>query len=776
MEGLTTQEVEYRKNNGLANDEKIKYTRTTKQIILSNIITLFNLLNIALAILVLTTGSIQNITFIGTIVFNTVIAIYQELKAKRILDNIKVTQGEKVTVIRNGEKIEISKEEIVMDDLLYLSSGDSVLVDLEVLKSSSLEVDESVITGESNAIIKRKDDKIMSGSVVTSGSGYAKVISVERNSYASKLVGEASSIKDNSSYLQKTINNILKIITILIIPVGILLFVVQHFFSHQTYSEAVLGTVAGIIGMIPEGLVLLTSIALTAGVIKMTKKNVIIQKLHGIEVLACTDILCLDKTGTITDGTMEVVDSVILNKEINLDEIIANINTEEGNNSTDIALKNKYGVKESLNVTDRVPFSSAKKCSITEIDNTKYYLGALEYITDKKISDYFELTKYIEKGYRIITLSRDSKNNKVEVLAFIIIKDNIRTSAEDTLRYFKEQGVDIKIISGDNPITVSNILRQLNFEGYDKYIEGKDLPTDNKELIKVAKETVVFGRMTPNQKQLVIKALKEDSTVAMIGDGVNDILGLKEADCGIALGSGVSAAKSASEVVLTTSDFSVLPEIVNEGRRVVNNIKRVASMYLIKTTYSLLLSILSIILSYEYPFYPIQLSLISAICVGIPSFFLALEPNYTKVEKNFIIKVFRNALPNGITVVLNIFIVIMFCGVFKQSFEDYRLVIVALTGFITLRLLYTICKPLNLWRKILLIFCTISFFELLILLPDLFLVSKFDILSIVFIGVLGFVDTYIIDFLEELYDKVIIKVRGIINEKREKRKEKNKLA
>lgn len=774
MDGLSKQEVEYRKNNGLANDEKIKYTRTTKEIVLSNTITLFNILNIVLAILVLTTGSIQNITFISTIIFNTIIAIFQELKAKRILDNIKVTKGDKVIAIREGKKVEIAKEEIVMDDLLYLSSGDSILVDLEVIKSINLEVDESVITGESDAIIKRKDDKIMSGSVVTSGNAYAKVISVGKNSYANKLVKEASSIKDNSSYLQKTINKILKIVTILIIPVGILLFVTQYFYSSQTYSEAILGTVAGIIGMIPEGLVLLTSVALTAGVIKMAKKNVIIQKLHGIEVLACTDILCLDKTGTITDGTMEVIANITLNNKINLEEIIANINTEEGNNSTDIALKNKYGVKNNLNITDRIPFSSAKKCSVTEIDGIKYYLGALEYITDKKITDYSELTKYIEEGYRIITLSRDNKN-EVEVLAFIIIKDNIRSSAGDTLRYFKEQGVDIKIISGDNPVTVSNILRGLNFDGYDKYIEGKNLPKDYNELIKVAKEMVVFGRMTPNQKQLVIKALKEDATVAMIGDGVNDILGLKEADCGIALGSGVGAAKSASEVVLTTSDFSVLPSIVNEGRRVVNNIERVASMYLIKTTYSLLLSLLSIVLSYEYPFYPIQLSLISTICVGLSSFFLALEPNYSKVGKAFIAKVFRNALPNGITVVLNIFIVIMFCTIFKQNFESYRIVIVSLTGFITLKLLYTICKPLNLWRKILLIFCSISFFELLILLPDLFLVTKFDIVSIVFITLLGFIDTYIIDFLEEIYDKILLKVRGIKNE-REKRKEKNKLA
>lgn len=773
MEGLTRQEVEYRKNNGLSNDEKVKYTRTTKEIVLSNTITLFNILNIALMVLTLTTGSIQNATFIGTAVFNTIIAIYQELKAKRTLDNIRVTNQEKVTVVRDGKKEEIPKEEIVLGDTLYLSSGDNILVDLEVIKSGSLEVDESIITGESNAIQKKKDDKIMSGSIVTSGTAYAKVVGLTKDSYASSLVKDAASVKDNTSYLQNTINKILKIITFLIVPVGILLFISQYFRSGLTYKEAILSTVAGIIGMIPEGLVLLTSIALTAGVLKMAKKKVLIQKLHGIEILSCTDVLCLDKTGTITDGTMEVVDTVVLNNKINVDEIIANINTEEGNNATDIALKKKYGIKTSLNVTDRIAFSSSKKCSITTINDTKYYLGALEYITDKKLTDYEELTKYILKGYRIITLASGNTNIKVD--AFIILKDNVRASAKDTLNYFKQQDVEIKIISGDNPVTVSNILRQLEFDGYDRFIEGKDLPKDYDELVKIVKEITIFGRMTPNDKQKVIKALKENNTVSMIGDGVNDILALKEADCGIALGSGVGAAKSVSEVVLTNNDFSTLPEIVNEGRRVVNNIERVASMYLIKTTYSLLLSLSSIILSYEYPFYPIQLSLISAICVGIPSFFLALEPNYNKVGKDFIVNVFRNALPNGIMVMLNIFIIIMFCSIFGQDFNNYRLVVVSLTGLITLRLLYTICKPLNLWRKILLIFCSISFFELLILLPDLFLVSKFGIVSIIFILVLGFVDTYVIDFFRELYDKIVNKVRNLKNERKE-RKEKNKLS
>ena len=765
MEGLNRQEVEYRENNGLSNIEKVNYTRSAKQIILSNTITLFNILNISLLILTLTTGSLQNCLFINTMVVNTIIAIYQEFKSKKVLEKIKVTNQNTVTVVREGKKIEIPKEKIVMDDVIYLTSGESALVDMVVIKSSNLEVDESVITGESDAIVKRKNDKIMSGSIVTSGNAYAKVISVGKDNYANNLIKEATSIKDNSSYLQNTINKILKIITFLIVPVGVLLFVSQYFYSGQSYNEAILSTVAGIIGMIPEGLVLLTSIALTAGVIKMAKKNVIVERLHGIEILSCTDVLCLDKTGTITDGTMEVVELIQLDNKDNISDIIANINTEEANNSTDIALKKKYGIKNNLNVQDRIPFSSSKKCSITVIDDIKYYLGALEYITDKNINDYEVLDKYIKKGYRIITLAKE-KNNNIEVLGFIVIKDNIRDNAGDTLRYFKEQGVEIKIISGDNPSTVSNILKQLDFEGYDRYIEGKDLPNDYDKLISVVQDKTIFGRMTPVQKQMVIKALKENNTVSMIGDGVNDILALKEADCGIALGSGVSAARSVSDVVLKTDDFSVLPSIVNEGRRVVNNIERVASMYLIKTTYSFLLCLLSIGLSYEYPFYPIQLSLISAICVGIPSFFLALEPNYNKVGKNFIVNVFRNAVPNGVTVVLNIFIVIMFCTIFNKNFESYRLIVVCLTGFITLRLLYTICKPLNLWRKILLLFCTISFFELLILLPDLFLVTKFDIVSIVFITLLAFFDTYIIDFLTDMFDKIVVKIKEVKDEKR----------
>lgn len=760
MDGLNRDQVIYRKNNGLSNSEEVKYSRSTKTIILSNTITLFNILNIVLLILVLTTGSWQNTLFIGSIVFNTLIAIFQEIKAKNILDKLTIFNQTKVKVKRDGKVVKIDKNDLVIDDLMYLSSGDDVLVDAVVVKSSLCEVDESVITGESDAVIKKKDDKLISGSVIITGICYAKVVSVGSNNYANNLIREANKIKDNSSYLKNTINKILKIVTVLIIPTGIMLFITQYYYSHQTYNEAILSTVAGIIGMIPEGLVLLTSVALTVGVIKMSRKQVIIQKLSGIEMLSCVDVLCLDKTGTITDGTMEVIEVVELDKNYNIDEIIGNMIIDESNNVTDIALKKKFKKLNTMVIKERIPFSSVRKCSKIVCENEIFALGALEYITGEDINKYDgHLLKYIELGYRIIALvsSKDKEFSKSKVIGFIVIKDNIRNNAKETLKYFKEQDVKIKIISGDNPSTVSKILKQLEFNDYDKYISGNDLPKNYDELLNIVDKYTIYGRVTPYQKQQIIKALKEKNTVGMIGDGVNDILALKEADCGIALATGISAARSVSEVVLTDADFSILPEIVNEGRRVVNNIERVASMYLIKTTYSFILSVLSIVISHEYPFYPVQLSLISGACVGLPSFFLALEPNYNKVKKGFIVKVFRNALPSGLCVVVSIFFVIMFCSIFGQNFENYRIVTVTLTGLITLRLLYNICIPLNFLRKILMGFCIVIFFLGLILFPGLFLVERFNILNVLFITLLFFSDLYVIEFLEGMYDKLVEK-------------------
>lgn len=775
MDGLNRKDIEYRVNNGLVNNEDIKNSRTLKEIILTNTITLFNFIHLVLFVLVLTTGSIENATFVVSILFNTIIGIYQEIKAKIIVDKLKIVSTDKVTVIRDGKKEEILPTEIVLDDLLYLKAGDNLAVDARLIHSDNLEVDESIITGESDVILKKENDKLISGSIITAGYGYAKVVSINRDTYANKLIKEASKEVDDSSYLMKNINTILKVVTVLIIPVGILLFITQFFYSNQTYSESILASVAGIIGMIPDGLVLLTSISLTVGVIKMASKKVIIQRLSGIELLACVDTLCLDKTGTITDGSMEVKDVIYLdNDKDKINNIMANMVEEEGN-ATNIALYNYFKKTDEMKVINKVPFSSARKYSLTEFDEGIYAIGACEFITNKSVDDYDDITLYVNGGYRIITLVKckdkfDKDQNKI--MAFIIVKDNIRKSAKETLNYFKEQDVNIKIISGDNPKTVSNLLRQLEIEDYDKYISGNDLPTDYNELVKIVNNYKIFGRVTPQQKRSIVEALKTTGTIGYIGDGVNDILALKEADCGIALASGISAARSVSEVVLTDSDFAILPNIVNEGRRVVNNIERVASMYLIKTTYSFLISVLCIILNHEYPFYPIQLSLISAICVGIPSFFLAIEPNYKKVKKGFLVKVFRNALPSGICVFINVFFLMMISYIFSIDFDILRIVVVSTTGFLSLRLLYNISQPLSLLRKILVYSCFVTFYVLLIIFNKFLLVNNIKFISFVFIALLVFADIYISEFLEEAYDYVVDKVRKwknkrsrVVNEK-----------
>lgn len=763
MNGLNSHEVEYRINNNMVNNEQIKNSRSIKEIFKSNLITLFNFIHLVLFILVLTTGSLNNMTFIFAILFNIFISIFQEIKAKKIIDKLTIATVSKVNVIRDGKQIEILPQEIVIDDLLYLKQGDSLIVDAVVIKSELCEVDESVVTGESDSILKKENDKLISGSIIVAGKAYAKVISINKDTYANNLIKEASKTVDDSSYLKRSINTILKVVTILIVPIGIMLFVTQFFYSDQTYSESVLSTVAGIIGMIPEGLVLLTSISLTVGVIKMAAKKVIIQRLNGIELLACVDVLCLDKTGTITDGSMEVVDVIKLDKKIDIDNIISNM-IKENINVTDIALSKYFGSNNNLEILEQIPFSSSRKYSLVKFKNDTFALGALEYLTNKKVEDFQLLDEHINMGYRVITLVKcDNKFNKTtnKIVGFVILKDNVRKNAKETLEYFKEQDVDVKIISGDNPKTVSNILRQLSVDGYDKYISGNDLPDNYDELKEIINNYTIYGRVTPYQKQSIIKALKEKNTVGMIGDGVNDILALKEADCGIALASGISAARSVSEVVLTDADFGILPNIVNEGRRVVNNIERVASMYLIKTVYSFLISILCIILSHEYPFYPVQLSLISATCVGIPSFFLALEPNYNKVKKGFLVKVFRNALPSGICVAINIWFLMIITYIFKLDFDSFRIVIVAVTGYLNLRLLYNVSLPLSFIRKLLLIFCSVSFCLLLLIFSDFFLIKSYNFLSFVFIFVFIFANNYITLFLEEIYDKIVLWINKI---------------
>lgn len=760
MNGLTTKEVEFRIKNGLVN-KRVKYSRSIKDIILSNIFTLFNFINLFLFILVLTTKSYRNGLFAIVIVINTIISIYGEIKAKLIIDKLSIVNNTKVSVIRDGKTIKISPYDIVIDDIIVLKNGDVVPTDVLVLNSNLCEVDESIITGETKNVIKKKNDTIFSGSIIISGSLKAKVINVGLNNYSSRLIKEASYQKEEKTYLEKELNKVLKIVTILIIPIMIILFLIQYFVNNVSYNEAILYTTAGVIGMIPSGLILLTSVALSTGVIKMGLKKVIVQELNGIETLSCVDVLCLDKTGTITDGTLEVI-KVINKSTFDINSIIKNMLNDNLVNQTDIALDKYFKTKDKLNIIKMIPFSSYRKYSMVCYENLNTFaLGALEYMLPNAKMDE-EALNYAQEGYRVLTLihskeiPEDQKiPSRSKIIAYIILKDNIRKNIEKTLKYFTEQQVNIKIISGDNVSTISNVMKKVGYKDYEKYLDCSNL--NDEELINKVSDYQIYGRCNPYQKRLIIKTLKQKYTVGMVGDGVNDILALKEADCSIALTSNNGAAKSVSQIVILENDFNVLPDIVNEGRRVINNIERVASLYLVKTIYSFLLSILSIVLTMEYPFYPIQLTLIGTACVGLPSFFLTMLNDNRKVSKNFIKTVFKTSSCSGIAITINIIIILILSNILKTSIDTYKIVTVTLTGLINILILYKISKPITNIKKIILLITIVLFLSSLIFLRKIFILNKFNLnLLIITIAILIF-DIIIIKYLEKLYDKIFQK-------------------
>lgn len=760
MNGLTTKEVEFRIKNGLVN-KRVKYSRSIKDIILSNIFTLFNFINLFLFILVLTTKSYRNGLFAIVIVINTIISIYGEIKAKLIIDKLSIVNNTKVSVIRDGKTIKISPYDIVIDDIIVLKNGDVVPTDVLVLNSNLCEVDESIITGETKNVIKKKNDTIFSGSIIISGSLKAKVINVGLNNYSSRLIKEASYQKEDKTYLEKELNKVLKIVTILIIPIMIILFLIQYFVNNVSYNEAILYTTAGVIGMIPSGLILLTSVALSTGVVKMGLKKVIVQQLNGIETLSCVDVLCLDKTGTITDGTLEVI-KVINKSTFDINSIIKNMLNDNLVNQTDVALDKCFKTKEKLNIIKMIPFSSYRKYSMVCYENLNTFaLGALEYMLPNTKMDE-EALNYAKEGYRVLTLIHSKEipeDQKIpshsKIIAYIILKDNIRKNIEKTLKYFTEQQVNIKIISGDNVSTISNVMKKVGYKDYEKYLDCSNL--NDEELINKVSDYQIYGRCNPYQKRLIIKTLKQKYTVGMVGDGVNDILALKEADCSIALTSNNGAAKSVSQIVILENDFNVLPDIVNEGRRVINNIERVASLYLVKTIYSFLLSILSIVLTMEYPFYPIQLTLIGTACVGLPSFFLTMLNDNRKVSKNFIKNVFKTSSCSGIAITINIIIILILSNILKTSIDTYKIVTVTLTGLINILILYKISKPITNIKKIILLITIVLFLSSLIFLRKIFILNKFNLnLLIITIAILIF-DIIIIKYLEKLYDKIFQK-------------------
>ncbi|MFQ7174937.1 MAG: cation-translocating P-type ATPase, partial [Thomasclavelia ramosa] len=658
--GLSDQEVIQRINEGKVNNVDNKITKSYKEIFINNTITFFNMINVSLLALLIFVGSYKNTLFILVIVINTIAGIYQEIKAKITLDRLKIIVSSKVDVIRNGITKTIAINEIVLDDYLILHTGmqipsDSILVD------GYVEANEALLTGESDPILKQTGDKLFSGSFVTSGKGICKVIHVGDDNYTNKIANEAKKLKKHDSKLNQSLNMILKYISIIIVPLGILLFLKQYLYGNLGFNDAIVSTVAAIIGMIPEGLVLLTSVALTISVLRLAKQKTLVQELFCIETLARVDTLCLDKTGTITEGTMKVeFDVKICN--VNIEEIVGNlINSSTDENVTSNALKKHYTKMNNYKLCHNIPFSSDRKYSGASFyQEGTYYLGAYQFLFPQG-NDELEIicNKYASDGYRILVLAHSSEVKQDDKLALdltpygiIVLSDVIRKDAKEILAYFDKQGVDLKVISGDDPLTVGAIAKKAGLKNANHYIDASTLKTPQ-DFENALKSYSVFGRVTPQQKKEMVLALKRlGHTVAMSGDGVNDVLAFKEADCSIAMAAGSDVAKNVANLVLLDNNFSAMPHIVNEGRRVINNITMSASMFLIKTIFSILISIATIFLGQAYPFEPIQLSLISTCGVGIPTFFLTYEANFEHVKGNFLTTVLEKSFPFALTIAI----------------------------------------------------------------------------------------------------------------------------
>lgn len=759
--GLTKKQVEKRYEEQLVHFNTDVPTKSIKQIIFDNFFTLFNLLNFGLGFAVLVVGSYKNLLFLGIVICNMLISILQEIKAKKTVDKLSLFSQSKVEVIREGKKLNISANEIVLDDVLCFYLGNQILVDSVVLSGECL-VNEAFITGEETPIKKGVGDLLLSGSFIVSGNVIAKCEHIGEENYSSKISKDAKYLKKLNSELMLSLQKIIKILSLIVIPIGIFLFWSQMRIVDNTFHDAVIHTVAGLIGMIPDGLILLTSTVLAVSVIRLGKYQVLVQELYCIEMLARVDMLCLDKTGTLTEGKMELKD-VIEVPGISKNKIVSILKNMtavlEDHTPTMEAIRSCYSSKKSWHVLKTFPFSSDTKCSRVIFEEGDFVLGAPEFlISNKKFC--IDCSLY-EKEYRVLLLA-EKKDNQLVELAYLLIQDKIREAAIQTLKYFKQQRVQIKIISGDNPITVSQIAKRVGVINYDKYIDLSTIQTDQALKESVEKYTI-FGRVTPLQKKKLVLFLKElGHTVAMTGDGVNDVLALKESDCSIAIGSGSQAAKNVSQLVLLDSNFDSMPKIVEEGRRSINNIQRSSSLFLVKTIYATFLSILFLFITISYPFEPIQMSLTNMVTIGIPSFILALEPNKERVHGSFLSNVFSKAFPTALTIFTMLMIIMTIGSVFSLNsaqISTLSVLIVAVCGFLHL---YRISYPFTTLRKILFISMIIVFILEFVLLPDLFslvtldwkLSSIFISCLILSIGIFSFYHFAVLTFQNSYYEKI----------------------
>lgn len=771
--GLTAAEVNARIEAGKINIADDSSDRTTGKIIRDNLLTYFNLIFLVITVLLCIAGAFRDLTFLPIIIGNILIGIVQELRAKKTLDKMKILNAGHAVVIREGKRQKVTAEELVIDDLVWLSSGDAICAD-SVVVSGEITVNESMLTGEADGIVKKENEELLSGSFVVSGEGYARLTRVGNDSYISKLTNEAKALKKGEeSEMIRSINMFVKVIGIIIIPMSVILFVQAFVFRNASFRTSITSMVASIIGLIPEGLYLLTTLALAVSMMKLAKDKVLLHDMKSIESLARVDVLCVDKTGTITKPEMTVTEIVSCDDSMNevfTDYVMSSID----NNATAVALKkylNDNNVMNGKRTASKVyPFNSTVKYGAMAFNGDYYLLGAPEFIIKTGFNNLKDdISQYTTKGYRVIVLAKAESltrdgviDGEILPLGFVVLANEIRDNAVETFTYFKEQGVAIKVISGDNPATVSEVARQAGIENAEKYVDASTL-TDNLMISEAIAKYTVFGRVTPKQKQQFVKALKmQGHTVAMTGDGVNDILALKDADCSVAMASGSEATAQAAQIVLLDSDFSRMPEIVLEGRRVVNNVQRSASLFLVKNLFSLLLTIFSTVLMISYPLMPSQVSLISMFTIGIPGFLLALEPNKSRIKGHFLGNVLLKALPAGLTDFFAVSALVICGHVFNIPSTDIATASTLLIAVVGFMIMIKISHPFNKFKYGIL---ALNIFGLIfcgLFLDNLFAMSDMSNICILLTIVFGFA-------AESMFRYITIFVEFIQNRMRKKK-------
>lgn len=766
--GLTREQVQERVNDGYTNVSVESSSKTVKDIIHENVFTYFNLIFAVLAVLVCIAGSFRDLTFLPVIVANTLIGIIQEVRAKKIVDNLTMLNVPQVTVIRDGKEQTVGPEELVLDDIVLFKAGNQICADA-IVCAGEVQVNESLLTGESDEIVKTEGKKLMSGSFIVSGQCYARLNKVGADSYISKLTIQAKKMQDGEqSEMIRSLDKLVKTVGIAIIPIGIVLFSMAFFVREEGFRASIVAMVAAVIGMIPEGLYLLASVALVVSTMRLARKKVLLHDMKCIETLARVNVLCVDKTGTITENKMKV-QGMIPTKNYNenhmesLESMLGDFAAAmSSDNATMAAIKEAFRCNSKKTVLSKTGFSSVTKYSSVTFEDGAYVLGAPEFVLKEKYPEYEEdILEYASKGVRVLVYGKyDEKIDGGELhhgivpLGYVLLANPIRKAARETFSYFAEQGVAIKVISGDNPVTVAEVAKQAGIQGAEDYVDASTLE-DDEQLRKAILTHTVFGRVKPEQKRKFVNMLKEaGNTVAMTGDGVNDILALKDADCSIAMASGSEAAAQSAKLVLLESDFSCMPHVVYEGRRVVNNIQRSASLFLVKNIFSLILSIFSMVLMVSYPLKPSQISLISMFTIGIPAFFLALEPNKSIIKGHFMTNVLIKALPAALTDALAVGALVIFGETFGLSANDVSTAATMLLAIVGFMILYKISVPMNKFRVVILCGCILGLIFCSFYLSELFAITDMSTKCIMLFVVFSIATESLFRYLSLVVEKI----------------------